>query len=91
LKATVGKAKAYLSVEMNMGQMVEDVRLAVAGRATVDFYGRTGGVLPTPEEVLAAIECVAAGEPVVQSAEPGAVGSLLPHQQYRKSTYERGE
>jgi 2-oxoglutarate ferredoxin oxidoreductase subunit alpha len=86
-----GGTKAFLSVELNMGQMVEDVRLAAAGRATVDFYGRTGGVLPTPEEVLAAIECVAAGEPVVQSAAPGTVGSLLPHQQHRKEKYERGE
>ena len=49
-------ARAYLSVELNMGQMVEDVRLAVNGRAPVSFYGRTGGVLPTPEEVLEAIE-----------------------------------
>lgn len=40
---------------MNMGQMVEDVRLAVAGRVPVEFYGRTGGVIPTPDEVLAAI------------------------------------
>ena len=49
-------AKAFLSVELNMGQMVEDVRLAVAGRAPVSFFGRTGGVLPTPEEVLEQIE-----------------------------------
>ena len=48
-------AKAFLDVEMNMGQMVEDVRLAVAGRVPVEFYGRTGGVIPTPDEVLAAI------------------------------------
>lgn len=40
---------------MNMGQMVEDVRLVVAGRAPVEFYGRTGGVIPTPDEVLDAI------------------------------------
>ena len=86
-----GGASSFLSVELNMGQMVQDVRLAVNGRASVDFYGRTGGVLPTPEEVLQAIEKVAAGEPVVQSAEPGAVGSLLPHPKHRKSTYERGE
>ncbi len=84
-------ARAFLSVELNMGQMVQDVRLAVNGRATVDFFGRTGGVLPTPEEVLAAIETVAAGDPVVQSAKPGAVGSILPHPKHRKSTYERGE
>jgi 2-oxoglutarate ferredoxin oxidoreductase subunit alpha len=86
-----GGASKFLSVELNMGQMVQDVRLAVNGRASVDFFGRTGGVLPTPEEVLVAIETVAAGEPVRQSAEPGAVGSLLPHPQHRKSSYERGE
>ena len=52
LSATCEHAKAYLSVEMNMGQMVDDVRLVVNGRAPVDFYGRTGGVIPTPSEVL---------------------------------------
>jgi 2-oxoglutarate ferredoxin oxidoreductase subunit alpha len=45
--------KRFLCVEMSMGQMVEDVRLAVSGRAPVDFYGRTGGVIPSEEEVLA--------------------------------------
>ncbi len=55
LEATVGTAKAYLTVEMNMGQMVDDVRLVLAGRAPVEFYGRTGGVIPTPAEVLAKI------------------------------------
>ena len=56
LEATVAHAKAYLSVEMNMGQMVDDVRLVVGKRAPVDFFGRTGGVIPTPGEVLGAIE-----------------------------------
>ena len=56
IEATIPQAKAYLSVEMNMGQMVDDVRLTVAGRRPVDFYGRTGGVIPTPVEVLAQIE-----------------------------------
>ncbi len=55
IQDTLGTAKAYLSVEMNMGQMVDDVRLAVNGQAPVDFYGRTGGVIPTPAEVLAKI------------------------------------
>ena len=55
LEAMVGTAKAYLTVEMNMGQMVDDVRLVLAGRAPVEFYGRTGGVIPTPAEVLAKI------------------------------------
>ncbi|MEG0541017.1 MAG: 3-methyl-2-oxobutanoate dehydrogenase subunit VorB [Angelakisella sp.] len=45
--------KAFLSVEMNMGQMVDDVRLAVNGAAPVEFYGRTGGMVPTPKDVAA--------------------------------------
>jgi 2-oxoglutarate ferredoxin oxidoreductase subunit alpha len=48
--------RAFLVVEMNAGQMVEDVRLAVNGRAPVEFYGRMGGVAPLPDEVLTAIE-----------------------------------
>lgn len=55
-EATSATAKAYLSVEMNMGQMVDDVRLAVAGRHPVEFFGRTGGIIPTPTEVLAQLE-----------------------------------
>ena len=43
--------KAFLTVEMSMGQMVEDVRLAVEGRKKVHFYGRTGGMVPTPAEI----------------------------------------
>lgn len=58
LAATVAHTKAYLAVEMNMGQMVEDVRLAVEGRAPVGFYGRTGGVIPTPAEVLEQIRAI---------------------------------
>ena len=56
LEAAVPTARAFLTVEMNMGQMVDDVRLAVAGRRPVEFFGRTGGVIPTPVEVLAQIE-----------------------------------
>ena len=56
LEETVAHAKAYLSVEMNMGQMVDDVRLVVGKRVPVEFFGRTGGVIPTPGEVLGAIE-----------------------------------
>ncbi|MDI6631398.1 MAG: 3-methyl-2-oxobutanoate dehydrogenase subunit VorB [Bacillota bacterium] len=48
-----GKARAFLTVEMNAGQMVEDVRLAVCGRRPVYFYGRTGGMLTTVAEVAA--------------------------------------
>lgn len=52
IEAACEHAKGFLSVEMNMGQMVDDVRLAVNGRVPVDFFGRTGGVIPTPAEVL---------------------------------------
>jgi len=37
---------------MSMGQMVDDVRLAVNGKRDVHFFGRTGGMIPTPQEVL---------------------------------------
>lgn len=56
LKQSLTTAKAFLTVEMSMGQMVEDVRLAVHDQVPVSFYGRTGGMIPTPEEVLASIE-----------------------------------
>ena len=49
--AIAGGTKAFLSVEMNMGQMVDDVRLAANGAARVEFFGRTGGIIPTPAEV----------------------------------------
>jgi 2-oxoglutarate ferredoxin oxidoreductase subunit alpha len=52
---------SYISVEMSAGQMVEDVRLAVNGRAPVDFFGRTGGVVPTQEEIFEKIMSVAGG------------------------------
>ncbi|HOJ94883.1 MAG TPA: 3-methyl-2-oxobutanoate dehydrogenase subunit beta, partial [Fervidobacterium nodosum] len=39
-------------VEMNMGQMLEDVKMAVKDHAPVEYYGRLGGVVPTPEEIL---------------------------------------
>jgi len=46
------KVRFFFVVEMNAGQMVEDVRLSVEGRAPVHFYGRMGGGVPTPLEVL---------------------------------------
>ncbi|MDD7646374.1 MAG: 3-methyl-2-oxobutanoate dehydrogenase subunit VorB [Ruminococcus bromii] len=50
------QAKHLLVVEMSMGQMVDDVRLAVEGSVPVSFYGRTGGIIPTPKEVLGEIK-----------------------------------
>lgn len=46
------EVKFFISIEMNVGQMVEDVRLAVNGKKPVHFYGRQGGILATPEEIL---------------------------------------
>jgi len=53
------RVKQMLVVELSLGQMVEDVRLAVEGRCPVQLYGRTGGVVATPAEVLAEVERVA--------------------------------
>ena len=46
------RTKFFLTFEMNMGQMIEDVQLALEGKGEVFFYGRPGGVIPTPSEVL---------------------------------------
>lgn len=53
--------KCMLTVEMSMGQMVEDVRLAANGACPVHFYGRTGGMVPMVQEILAEVEKLAAG------------------------------
>lgn len=55
------RVKGMLTVEMSMGQMVEDVRLAANGACSVSFFGRTGGVVPTPAEVLREIKKLAGG------------------------------
>lgn len=53
----------FLDVEMSTGQMIEDVQLAVLGKAKVEFYGRFGGVVPLPREVLAEILKLMGGDP----------------------------
>ena len=50
------KVKGILTVEMSAGQMVEDVRLAVNGKVPVEHYGRMGGMVPSPEELVVALE-----------------------------------
>ncbi len=47
-----GKVKFILVVEMSLGQMVQDVKLYNEGRIPVHFYGRTGGIVPAPHEVV---------------------------------------
>jgi 2-oxoglutarate ferredoxin oxidoreductase subunit alpha len=56
-----GKIRRALVVELNAGQMVEDVRLGVKGRVPVGFYGRMGGIIPSPDEVLHQIVKTAEG------------------------------
>ena len=51
LESVIHKTKGFLAVEMSAGQMVEDLRLNVEGRKQVHFYGRMGGMVPTPEEL----------------------------------------
>lgn len=50
-----GKVKGMMAVELSAGQMVEDVRLAANGKVPVAFYGRMGGMVPSPEEVVEAL------------------------------------
>jgi 2-oxoglutarate ferredoxin oxidoreductase subunit alpha len=51
--------KAVISIEMSMGQMVEDVERSVKGKRPVSWYGKCGGEVPTPEEVMAEVKKLA--------------------------------
>src|ERR1043166_3780634 len=73
LAEIAGNVKGMLVCELNSGQMVQDVRLAVDGRCPVDFLGKMGGVLPPPEELANAMRGVASRReppPVPQCAAP---------------------
>ena len=61
LKAAAAQCKSFISVELNMGQMLEDVRLAIECSRPVSLCCRTGGMIPSPDEVLAAVERAAEG------------------------------
>lgn len=56
IKKTAKTAKKFLCVEMSMGQMIDDVKLAVNGAREVEFFGRVGGSIPTPNEILDKIQ-----------------------------------
>ncbi len=56
IEQLAGRASAFLVVEMNTGQMLNDVQLAVKGRVPVEFFGRLGGVVPFPDEILREIK-----------------------------------
>lgn len=57
--AAAEQVRSVISVELSMGQMIEDIRLAVNGKVPVTLCNRTGGMIPSPEQVLAAIEAAA--------------------------------
>ena len=69
IEQLAGRVSAFLVTEMNSGQMLEDVRLAVKGRAPIEFYGRMGGVVPLPDELLREIVTEYTREAGVRSLE----------------------
>ena len=56
------QVKAYLDVELSMGQMIEDVKLAIECKKPVELCYRVGGMIPTPDQVLDSIRKIAGGE-----------------------------
>ncbi len=58
LKEAAQKTKKLLVVEMSLGQMIDDVRLAVANQKDIEFYGRVGGIVPTKKEIVAYVHKV---------------------------------
>jgi 2-oxoglutarate ferredoxin oxidoreductase subunit alpha len=55
LEEVVKNTQGILVTEMNTGQMLEDVRMAVKGRVPIEFYARIGGIVPYPDEILGEI------------------------------------
>lgn len=58
LSETAYRCKAMLTVELNEGQMVNDVRLAVNGKVEVHHFGRSGGMVPAPSEIYEAMKAI---------------------------------
>ncbi len=56
INSYASKVKGMLSLELNAGQMVEDIRLAVNGKVQVEHFGRLGGIVPDPEEIVVALK-----------------------------------
>ena len=69
IRALAGQIKGMLVVEMNSGQMLDDVIRAASGRVPVEFYGRLGGMVPFPDEVLEEIHRMAA-QPASPNGNP---------------------
>ena len=56
LEELANRTKNFLVFEMNMGQMIEDVQLGLAGKGEISFYGRPGGVIPNPSEFFRVVQ-----------------------------------
>ena len=56
IAAYADKVKGMLVTELNAGQMIEDVRLAVNGKVKVEHFGRLGGIVPDPDEIVTALK-----------------------------------
>jgi 2-oxoglutarate ferredoxin oxidoreductase subunit alpha len=56
IRELASKVKGFMCVEMNSGQMLQDVKLAVEGTCPVEFHGRMGGMVPSPEEIIEKFE-----------------------------------
>ncbi len=71
LREAATGSRAVLAVELSAGQLVEDVRLAIEGSVPVFHHGRTGGMVPSPDEVVAAIRKAWAVTPETAPAAGG--------------------
>jgi 2-oxoglutarate/2-oxoacid ferredoxin oxidoreductase subunit alpha len=69
LEELVKTTQGFLVTEMNTGQMLEDVRMAVKGRVPIEFYARVGGIVPYPDEILGEIRRLA-HEPKSPDGDP---------------------
>ena len=56
IQEEAAKVKGILVIELNAGQMIEDVKLAVNGKVNVQHFGRLGGIVPDPDEIVKAIK-----------------------------------
>ena len=73
LHALLTRMRGTLVVEMNAGQMLNDVRLAAAGSCPIAFYGRTGGAIPLPDEVMDALNALTGAD------QPATAGKGVRH------------
>jgi 2-oxoglutarate ferredoxin oxidoreductase subunit alpha len=77
LAELAAQVEGFLVVEMNAGQMLDDVTRAVAGRAPIAFYGRLGGMVPFPDEILAELARLSGGAPAEPDPRAGWLARLM--------------